>query len=338
VSLGADLNSEQQKSRIVSFLPSSTEILYAIGAGDQITGVTHECKYPDDAKNKPKVINSSFDADSMTSEEIDSKIAGLMKTGGDIYIINDQKLKEAKPDLIIAQGVCEVCAPFTKEIDRANSILGYKPDLLVLDPHDLDDILVSIMDIAEKVGRVSEGRKLVVSLQNRIDNIRIIVGERRGKKGVSTNGIDNTINKASPRIVCIEWIDPFFAAGHWVPQMVDIAGGSNGLGSMGQPSRRISIDEIIEFNPDKIILMPCGFDINRTLKEAKRLGNNEKWKSLQAVRRNEVYAVNANAYFSKPGPRTITGLEILAKIIEPEGFENIELPSDSFTKITIVNT
>jgi iron complex transport system substrate-binding protein len=338
VSLEADLNSEQQKSRIVSFLPSSTEILYAIGAGDQITGVTHECKYPDDAKNKPIVINSSFDADIMASEEIDNKIIGLMKTGGDIYIINDQKLKEAKPDLIIAQGVCEVCAPFTKEIDRANSILGYKPDLLVLDPHDLDDILVSIMDIAEKVGRVSEGRKLVVSLQNRIDNIRIIVGERRGKKRVSTNSIDNTINKASPRIVCIEWIDPFFAAGHWVPQMVDIAGGSNGLGGMGQPSRRISIDEIIEFNPDKIILMPCGFDINRTLKEAKTLGNNEKWKSLQAVQRNEVYAVNANAYFSKPGPRIITGLEILAKIIDPEGFENIELPSDSFTKITIVNT
>ena len=338
MSLEADLNSEQQKSRIVSFLPSSTEILYAIGAGDQITGVTHECKYPDDAKNKPKVINSSFDSDIMTSEEIDNKIVELMKTGGDIYIINDQKLKEAKPDLIIAQGVCEVCAPFTKEIDRANSILGYKPDLLVLDPHDLDDILVSIMDIAGRVGRVSEGRKLVVSLQNRIDNIRMTVGERRGKKRVSANGIDNTINKASPRIVCIEWIDPFFAAGHWVPQMVDIAGGSNGLGGMGQPSRRISLDEIIEFNPDKIILMPCGFDINRTLKEAKILGNNEKWKSLQAVRRNEVYAVNANAYFSKPGPRTIMGLEILAKIIDPEGFENTELPSDSFTKMTTVNT
>ena len=338
MSLGVDVRSEQQKSRIVSFLPSSTEILYAIGAGDQITGVTHECKYPDDAKSKPKVINSSFDADSMTSKEIDSKIVGLMKTGADIYVINEQKLKEAKPDLIIAQGVCEVCAPFTKEIDRANSILVYKPDLLVLDPHDLDDILVSIMDIAEKVGRVSEGRKLVASLQNRIDNIRIKVGERRGKKRVSTNGIDDTINKASPKIVCIEWIDPFFAAGHWIPQMVDIAGGSNGLGTIGQPSRRISIDEIIKFDPDKIILMPCGFDIDRTLKEAKILENNEKWKSLQAVLRNEVYAVNANAYFSKPGPRTITGLEILAKIIDPEGFGNIELPSDSFTKITIVNT
>ena len=333
MSLGADLSSEQQKSRIVSFLPSSTEILYAIGAGDQITGVTHECRYPDDAKSKPKVINSSFDADSMTSREIDNKIVGLMKTGGDIYVIDDQKLKEAKPDLIIAQGVCEVCAPFTKEIDRANSILGYKPDLLVLDSHDLDDILVSIMDIAEKVGGVSEGRKLVVSLQNRIDNIRRIVGERREKKRDSINGIGNTTNKANPRIVCIEWIDPFFAAGHWVPQMIDIAGGSNGLGTIGQPSRRVSIDEIIEFNPDKIILMPCGFDIDRISKEAKSLDKNDKWKSLQAVQRNEVYAVDANAYFSKPGPRTIIGLEILAKIIDPEGFADHELPPNSFRKL-----
>jgi iron complex transport system substrate-binding protein len=335
VSLGvAELTGEQQRTRIVSFLPSSTEILYEIGAGDQITGVTHECKYPDDAKSKPRVVNSSFDAANMTSRDIDNKIVELMRGEGDIYIIDDQKLKEAKPDLIIAQGVCEVCAPFAKEIDRANSILEYKPDVLVLDPHDLDDILISIMDIAERVGRVSKGRKLVVSLQNRIDNIRRIAGERR-RRTIGTSSIANTTtNQFNPRIVCIEWIDPFFTAGHWIPQMVDIAGGTNGLSITGQPSRRISIDEIIEFNPDKIILMPCGFDIDRTLKETKVLDNNDKWKSLQAVQRNEVYAVNANAYFSKPGPRTITGLEILAKIIDPEGFGNIELPSNSFAKVT----
>jgi iron complex transport system substrate-binding protein len=162
----------------------------------------------------------------------------------------------------------------------------------------------------------------------------VIVGERRGRKSGSMDGIHNTTNEANPRIVCIEWIDPFFTAGHWIPQMVDIAGGSNGLGSVGQPSRRVSIDKIVEFNPDKIILMPCGFDINRTSKEAKALENNDKWKSLQAVRRNEVYAVNANAYFSKPGPRTITGLEILTKIINPESSGLNELPSNSFTKIT----
>ena len=140
--------------RIVSFLPSSTEILYEIGASSQLVGVTHECRYPDDAKRKPRVINSSFDASKMNSKDIDEKIIEL--TCREIYVINDDILREAKPDLIIAQGVCEVCAPFTKEINRATSVLGYNPDILVLDPHDLDDILISIMDISERVDRVTE--------------------------------------------------------------------------------------------------------------------------------------------------------------------------------------
>lgn len=334
MSLEADLNSEQQKSRIVSFLPSSTEILYAIGAGDQITGVTHECKYPDDAKRKPKVINSSFDATRLTSREIDNKIGGLMKTGGNIYVINDQNLRNAKPDLIIAQGVCEVCAPFTKELDRASSVLGYNPELLVLDPHDLNDILISIMDVAEKVGRVSEGRKLVVSLQNRIDTVRRSIGEIIKRKSANSNNIDNA-NNIRPRIVCIEWIDPLFTAGHWIPQMVEIAGGTNGLSTVGQPSRRMYIDEILEYNPDKIILMPCGFDLERTSKEVKALEKSDKWKSLQAVQRDEVYAVDANSYFSKPGPRIVTGIEILAKIFYPECSSIVDLPINTFTKITL---
>jgi iron complex transport system substrate-binding protein len=312
--------------RIVSFLPSSTEILYEIGAGSQIVGVTHECVYPNDAKTKPRVINCSFDASKMNSKEIDQKIVELMRSHSDIYVIDDQILREAKPDLIIAQGVCEVCAPFSKEINRAASILNYKPDILILDPHDLDDIMTSIMDIAERVGRETEGRNLVVSLQKRIDNVRMRVGQRRISRG-------EVHNSNKPRVLCIEWIDPFFTAGHWVPQMVEIAGGINGLSSRAQPSRRMyEINEIIKFNPDKIILLPCGFDIDRTIREAKRLETNDKWRSLQCVQKNEVYAVNAGAYFSKPGPRTITGLEVLAKIINPEGFEDIRVPTDSFAK------
>jgi iron complex transport system substrate-binding protein len=312
--------------RIVSFLPSSTEILYEIGAGSQIVGVTHECVYPNDAKLKPRVINCSFDASKMNSKEIDQKIIELVRSHRDIYVIDDQILREAKPDLIIAQGVCEICAPFAKEINRAASILNYNPDILILDPHDLDDILTSIMDIAERVDRVTEGRNLVVSLQKRIDNVRMRVGQRRIGRGEVRNS-----NK--PKVLCIEWIDPFFTAGHWIPQMVEIAGGINGLSSRAQPSHRMhDINEIIKFNPDKIILLPCGFDIDRTIREAKRLETNDKWKSLQCVQKNEVYAVNAGAYFSKPGPRTITGLEVLAKIINPEVFEDIQVPTDSFTK------
>jgi iron complex transport system substrate-binding protein len=301
--------------RIVSFLPSATEVLYQIGAGDQIFGVTHECKFPESAKRKPKVINSSFDPAKMNSKEIDNKIVELMQSGRDIYVIDEWILKEAKPDLIVAQGVCEVCSPFTKEINRAISILDYKPDILILDPHDLDDILISIMDVAERVGRIKEGRKLVVSLQNRIDSIRI-----RSKQ-------------SKPKVLCLEWIDPFFTAGHWIPQMVEIAGGINGLGSYGEPSYHINIDEIIKFDPDKIILMPCGFDIDRTLIEFKQAKISNEWKYLSAVQNNEIFAVDAGAYFSKPSPRTITGLEILAKIIHPDKFLDTIVPTNSFIKI-----
>jgi iron complex transport system substrate-binding protein len=315
--------------RIVSFLPSSTEILYEIGAGSQIVGVTHECKYPENAKTKPRIINSSFDASKMNSKEIDDKIVQLMQSGRDIYVLNDDTLREAKPDLIIAQGLCEVCAPFTREINRATSVLGYKPDTLVLDPHDLDDILTSIMEVAQKVNRVTQGQKLVVSLQERID--RITVRKRSIRSEGNSSKSNHKVNEL--KILCIEWINPFFTAGHWIPQMVEIAGGINGLSSRGQPSRRVNdINEIIQFNPDKIILMPCGFDIHRTLNEAKTLETNRDWKSLQAVQNDEVYAVNAGAYFSKPGPRTITGLEVLAKIIDPKAFEDIHVPVDSFTR------
>ena len=311
--------------RIVSFLPSSTEILYEIGAGEQIVGVTHECNYPPDSKRKPKVIKSSFDSTKNNSKVIDRKIVELVHSGRDIYLVDDNTLKAARPDLIIAQGICEVCSPFTKEIDRAISILGYKPDILILDPHDLDDILVSIIDIAERVGRINEGKELVVNLQRRIDAVRVMMSRERSTSSDGNN---------RPKALCIEWIDPFFSAGHWIPQMVEIAGGINGLSFQGQPSRRMDIEKIINFDPDKIILMPCGFDVSRTIREARILDINTEWKSLRAVQSNEVYAVNAGEYFSKPGPRTVTGLEILAKIIGPkERFDQLEVPGNSFAKL-----
>lgn len=302
--------------RIVSFLPSATETLYELGLGRDIVGVTHECKYPPAARKKPQVIRPSFDQSRMTGREIDQKIAELVRSGSDIYVVDDRRLKEADPELIVAQGLCEVCSPFTKEIGRAVSVLGGKPEVLVLDPHDLDDVLISVMDVAEKVGRVKEGRKLVVSLQKRIDAVRSMKIKNR------------------PRVLCIEWIDPFFTAGHWVPQMVEYAGGQNGISVAGEQSRRMGIDEIVKFYPDIIVMMPCGYGIQRTLKEMNVLKNNEKWESLRAVREGSVYAVEAGSYFSKPGPRTVTGLEILAKIVHPEASKKIKVPKKTFKKVT----
>jgi iron complex transport system substrate-binding protein len=301
--------------RIVSFLPSATETLYKLGAGSQIVGVTHECKFPPQVRKKPQIIRSSFDPSQMTARDIDNKVIELMRSGKDIYIVDENALKRVNPDLIVAQGLCEVCSPFTKEINRAVNLLGGQLEVLILDPHDFDDILVSIMDVAEKIGKVSEGRKLVSSLQNRIDTVRSMK------------------IKFKPKVLCVEWIEPLFIAGHWVPQMVEYAGGMNGLSSIGEPSRRMDIEEAVQLDPDIIVLMPCGFDIKRTLKELPSLVRNQKWKSLQAVKNENVYAVNANAYFSKPGPRTVIGLEIMAKILHPEASQHIRVPKGSFKKL-----
>ena len=303
-------------------MPSATEILYEIGAAAQIRGVTHECNYPEEAKSKPRIINSSFDSSMMSSKEIDNEIIELVSNGKDIYIINDHFLKELKPDIIIAQGICEVCSPFTKEIKHAVSILGYNPKVIILDPHNISDILDNIYEIAKNVGKIKEGQNLVRTLEDKKNRI---------KKITEVKNAENL-----PRIVCLEWLDPFFTAGHWVPEMVEIAGGINGLSNPKEQSRRTSLEEIKKFDPDKIILMPCGFNIDRTINEYKNtttLNKNQEWNNLRAIKNNELYVVDAGSYFSKPGPRTITGIEILAKIISPNEFDHIQTPEKSYSKL-----
>ena len=303
------------QNRIVSFLPSATEILYELGAGDQILAVTHECNYPADAKTKPRVIHASFDPEKMSSQEINNKVIELMHSGQDIYILDEQVLQKADPQLIVAQGICEVCSPYTREINRAMALLGEKTQVLVLDPGNLDDILQDVIKVGDKIGKQEKARDFVKQLQKRIDRIK------------------NTPKISKPKVVCIEWMDPLFTAGHWIPQMVEIAGGENGISSTGDKSRRMEIDEIVKFDPDIIVLIPCGFDVARTVVESEKLLENKQWCSLRAVQQGQVYAVNSNEYFSKPGPRTVTGLEILAKIIHPDTFRDISIPKQSVQKI-----
>ncbi|MDR4511935.1 MAG: cobalamin-binding protein [Nitrososphaeraceae archaeon] len=306
--------------KIVSFLPSATEILYNLDVGSQVAGVTHECTYPEEAKLKPKVITSCFDPSQLTSKEIDKKIFDLVRNETSLFILNEILLKDLKPDLIVAQGICEVCSPFKKEIFHAISILGYHPEILILDPHNLKDILNNIMEIAEKVDKIQKGKSLVEFLNNKIN----IITNKRKNKDI----------QISSRILCLEWIDPFFTAGHWIPEMVEIAGGINGLSRKGDRSKITSLEEIKNFDPDKIILMPCGFDIDRTTNEYEKiLENNSSWNSLRAIKEKEVYVVDAGSYFSKPGPRTFVGVEVLAKIINPNEFNYIRVPSKSFMKL-----
>ena len=302
--------------RIVTFLPSATELIYSLGADDKLFGVTHECNYPSDAKTKPRVISSVFDPASMSSKQIDDKICQLMTDGKQIYNLNKENLLNAKPDLIISQDICEVCSAHTEHVKIAMDMLEKKPEVYTMDPHDVDEILMSIRDISKMIGKETEGNELVDSLVKRLEFVKSKTFEDK------------------PKIVAIEWVDPFFTSGHWIPEMIESAGGENLISTEKMPSRKMELEEIKEANPDIIVMMPCGFDVKRTVSEYNNvLTNNPDWHELKAVKEKNVYAVDANSYFSKPSLRTITGIEILAKIIHPDVFGDLQLPKNSFVKI-----
>jgi iron complex transport system substrate-binding protein len=254
--------------------------------------------------------------DVLSSKEIDDKIVELMRNGMDVFLLDEKNLIKAKPDLIVSQEICEVCSAYTNQVNKALSVLDKKPEVHVLNPTDLDGILTSVGELAKKVGREQQGMNLRKSLEKRIEYIKSKKFEKK------------------PRVLCIEWVEPFFTSGHWVPEMVEIAGGENLISKKGEKSRRMALDEVEKANPEIIIMMPCGFDTERTISEYKKiLESNYKWNKLQAVKTNSVYAVDANSYFSKPSIRTITGLEILAKIIHPQVFGKIDVPKNSFKQI-----
>jgi len=303
--------------RIVSFLPSATELLYEFGVDDKLFGVTHECKYPEGAKLKPQVISSVINSDDLSSNEINTVTCKLLNEGKNIFELNKENLIDANPDLIISQETCEVCAAYTNQVKSALEILPNKPELYSMDPHNLQEIIQSVTKLGQILNKEKKSVEIVNSLERRIQHIQ------------------NSEKKPIPKVLAIEWIEPFFTAGHWIPQMIEFAGGINLISKSGEHSRRMDMDEVVNSEPDIIILMPCGFDTDRTVQEYESiLHNNPAWNSLQAVKNNQIYAVDANSFFSKPSIRTIDGLEILAKIIQPEKFKNLIVPDNSFSKIS----
>lgn len=304
-------------NRIVSFLPSATELLYEIGAQDKLYGVTHECLYPEDAKSKPRIINSVFDPESMSSKEIDQITTKLLKERRDIFALNEENLLKAEPDLIISQNTCEVCAAHNNQVNKAISILEKKPLLHSMDPHNIDEILQSVVELGKIIKKENEANQIVKSLKDRI------------------NFVKSQTFETKPKVLALEWIEPFFTAGHWVPEMIQNSGGENLVSKVGEKSRRMEFKEIVESEPEIIIIMSCGFDTNRIIKEYRKfLKDLDIWNSLDAVKNNNVFAVDANSYFSKPSIRTITGIEILSKIIHPHLFHNLSVPENAFKKIS----
>ncbi len=212
-----------ESQRIVTFLPSATELIYNLGADDKLFGVTHECNYPIDAKTKPRVISSVFDPALMSSKQIDDKICQLMTDGKEIYNLNKENLLNAKPDLIISQNICEVCSAHTEHVNMAVNMLEKKPEVYTMDPHNVDEILMSIKDISKMIGKEKEGNELINSLLKRLEFVKSKMCEER------------------PKVVAIEWVDPFFTSGHWIPEMIAIAGGENLISIEKMPSRKMKL-------------------------------------------------------------------------------------------------
>lgn len=297
--------------RICSLLPGATEIAFALGLGDQIVGVTHECDYPPDAQQKPVLVHSAIDPARMSAGEIDRKVGELLEAGKGLYHIDEAALIAANPDVIITQGLCEVCALDYNEVVAAAARLPRQAKIISLNPHSLSDILDDILRVGTATERQSAAAELVDGLRQRIE----IVGQREP---------DNR-----PRVVCLEWFEPLYSAGHWVPEIVALAGGHDVLGKKSEPSAKIEWGTVLEARPEVILLMPCGFDVRRTVKESTPLRALPGWNDLPAVKHGNVFALNGNAYFSRPGPRLVNGLEILARVIHPESVTWSLSPADA---------
>ena len=288
--------------RVVSLLPSATEMVHFAGAAESLVGVTHECDHPPGVERLPKLTSSRIDP-TLCGAEIDAEVNRLVTDAEGIYALDVDLLESLDPDLVITQGLCDVCAVSTSLVEEAISGLRSRPDLLVLNPTSLEDVLQDSVSIGDALGRGREARENVALLRHRLDEVeRAVAGLRR------------------PRLGCIEWLDPPFSAGHWVPEMVRLAGGRELFAGPGERSVRLDWQTVFDAAPEVLVLMPCGFDAARAVEEAGALPNLPGWSDLPAVRDGRVWAVDANSFFSRPAPRLVEGVEILARILHPGAF------------------
>lgn len=290
--------------RICSLLPSATEIVYALGLGDQLVAVTHECNEPAEARDKPCITRSAIDPSSLTSGQIDALVTEHLHEHRGIYHIDGEMLERLSPDLILTQELCDVCAVSYDEVERAARSLYGERQILSLEPTTLDGVLDTILAVGAATGTESRAEEAVAALRARVDAVR------RKTAAVTRR----------PRVACIEWLDPPFAGGHWAPEMVAAAGGDDPLGVAGERSRRLTWEDVIAAEPEVALLMPCGFDAERAEAEYEPSRLPAGWAGTPAVRSGQVWAVDANSYFSRPGPRLVDGLETLAAILHPELF------------------
>ncbi len=285
--------------RICSLVPSATEMLFALGLGDEVVGVSHECDFPPEAARKTRLMRTIVDQERLSSAEIDRLVRETLRRRASLYEIDAGRLAAARPELIVAQALCEVCAVDANQAAAAARQLIPAPRLLALHPHRLDDILEDIRLLGEATGRAAEADALIAAARARLARVRSLIPRGAPK----------------PRVCCVEWLEPLMPCGHWVPEQVAAAGGEEVLGCAGEPSRVIDPAALVAARPDVLILMPCGFSIERTARELPCLQQAPWWAQLPAVRERRVFLVNGPAYFNRSGPRVIEGVELLARLL-----------------------
>jgi iron complex transport system substrate-binding protein len=304
--------------RIVSFLPSATEIACALGLIDSIVGITHECDYPPEVKNKPIVVRNVLPIEQMSQGEIDRAVAERMRQGQSLYQIDEQLLRELAPDLILTQDLCQVCAPSGNEVSQVLNALPHAPQVLWLTPQSLDEIFDNVRELGAATDREKEADALVKDCELRIEQL----GQRL------------SVVADRPRVFCMEWLDPVYASGHWVPELVTLAGGIDELGRERGESVRVSWEQLAEWAPEVLAIMPCGFNLHDTMKQiwnvfgahARSNSDSRRFFDLPAAKNERVYAVDANSYFARPGPRVVEGAELLARLIHPRLFAGEPVP------------
>ena len=302
--------------KIVSLLPSATEIICALGLADDLVGVSHECDFPPEIGGRPVLTEAKIDA-SEDAASIDAAVRRLVCDGLSVYRIKMDLLAQLQPDVIVTQHQCAVCAVSYDEVVAATQQSLRRPVRIVsLKPTRLADIFNDIERVANAVGRDEAGVECTTHLHARLDAIR--------SRAVAV--------RSRPRVACIEWTDPLMAAGNWVPELVDLGGGTYGLVPAGEQSPTLSWDDVVAYAPDVVIVMPCGFKLPQTGRELPRLTQRPEWARLPAVRNRRAYAVDGNAYLNRPGPRIVDSAELVAGLIQP-GFFAAKIPADSYVRI-----
>jgi len=286
--------------RIVSLLPSATEILFALGLGDNVVGVSHECDFPPAARTKQVVIRSRVKKDA-TAAEIDAQVRDFVSRGESLYAVDADLLEQLKPDLILTQDLCHVCAASPDDLASALARFSYPPEVLTLNPLDLGDVWRDVLWVGEETGRAEEAEHLLEKVGEQLESVERAVAK-----------IEH-----HPRVAFLEWLDPFYVGGHWVPEMIERAGGIDLFGLPRKPTFRVTLQDIIESIPDVILVSPCGYSAEQARNEYRNMPLPDQWSVTPAVRNNRVYALEANGYFSRPGPRLANGIEILAKALHP---------------------